>query len=155
MRRSWSRIALLLTLPAVGLAGCAETTAAAKKESPAHLEPIEGTAFKRVVLVPKAAERLAIQTVKVREATGQEMSGVTPTSQSGRTAVPYDAVLYDKAGATFTYINPKDFDYVRQPVTVEGIKSKVAVLSAGPPVGTSVVTAGAIELYGVETGVGK
>ena len=46
-------------------------------------------------------------------------------------------------------------EYDHQPITVAGIKSKVAILAAGPPLGTAVVTAGAAELYGVETGVGK
>jgi hypothetical protein len=83
------------------------------------------------------------------------MAGIVPAGQGGRTAIPYDAVLYDNAGATFSYTNPKDLDYVRQPITVEGIRNKVAVLTAGPPSGTAVVTVGAAQLYGVETGVGK
>ncbi len=139
----------------IGLGGCTESQATAKKEAPARIESIEGTSSKRVVLEPKAAQRIALQTVEVRPATPQEMAGITPSGQPTRTAVPYDAVLFDNAGVTFTYTNPKDLDYVRQPVTVEGVKSKVAILTVGPPVGTKVVTAGVQELFGAETGFVK
>ena len=152
LTRSWIS---LLTIMVVVLGGCAESKAAVKKVSPARVEPIEGTNRKRIVLVPKAAERLALRTVRVREATPDEMAGVVPADQSSRTAIHLDAVLYDKTGAAFTYVNPKGFDYHREPITIAGIKNKVAVLAAGPPTGTAVVTAGAAELYGVDTGVGK
>lgn len=156
MHITWLRIALVPAVALAGMTGCAkEETATKKKDKGASLVPIEGTTIKRIVLVPKAAERLGIDTVKVREATPQEMAGIVPAGQGGRTAVPYAAVLYDKTGATFTYTNPKDLDYVRQAITVEGIKENVAVLTAGPPPGTGVVTVGGAELYGVETGVGK
>lgn len=154
-----TRFRITVSLAALGLAvsGCAEVkeTTAAKKESPSHLEAIEGSTIKRVVLVPRAVERLGIQTTAIRPATPQEMEGVTPAGQSGRMAVPYDAIIYDRTGAPFTFTNPTDLTYVRQAVTVEGIKNKLAILSASPPAGTKVVTVGAIELYGAETGVGK
>ena len=157
MRTARTRITLSLVAVGLSLAGCAEVkeTSAVKKESPSHLETIEGSTIKRVILVPKAVERLGIQTVTIRPATPQEMEVVTPAGQGGRTAIPYDAVIYDKTGAPFTFTNPAELAYVRQAITVEGIKNKVAVLSAGPTVGTKVVTVGAIELYGAETGVGK
>jgi hypothetical protein len=40
---------------------------AAPKEEPAHVVPIEGTELSRVELTEKAAERIAVQTVPVRE----------------------------------------------------------------------------------------
>lgn len=155
-KRSLRLLAVLLVGAAVGGTGCAsETPVAAKKPSPAQLEPIDGTTIKRVVLVPRAVERLDIQTVAVRSATPQEMAGVTPAGQGGRTVVPYDALVYDKAGAPFAYTNPKGLEYVRQAVILDGIKNKLAIVSAGPATGTNVVIVGAMELYGVETGVGK
>jgi len=150
------RIAVLPTVVLVGLTGCAKTEVAVKKkDTGARLETIEGSTFKRIVLVPRAAERLGIQTTKVRAATPPEMAGLVPDGQSGRTAIPYEAVYYDKTGATFAYTNPTDLAYLRQPITIDGIRNKVAVLAAGPPSGTAVVTVGGAELYGVETGVGK
>lgn len=156
MRATWRRMVLLPAMAAIGLTGCAEAETAAKtKDTAAALVPIEGTNLKRVVLVPKAAERLGIETEPVRGATPDEMAGLVPAGQGGRMAIPYAAVLYDKTGATFTYINPQAHDYVRQPITLDGIKNKVAVVAVGPPAGTAVVTVGGAELYGVETGVGK
>ena len=156
MRTTRTRITLFLVGVALALTGCAEVKeSTAKKESPSHLEAIDGSTIKRVVLVPRAVERLGIQTVAIRQATPQEMEAITPAGQNGRMAVPYDAVIYDRTGAPFTFTNPTPLTYVRQAVTVEGIKNKVAILSTSPPAGTQVVTVGAIELYGAETGVGK
>ncbi|MEJ7764317.1 MAG: hypothetical protein WKF86_02375 [Acidimicrobiales bacterium] len=154
MRRTCSWITLLLAVMALGLTGCAKVDDEVKKVSASKVEAVEGTALQRVVLNPGAEKRLDIQTAKVREATPQEITGL-PAGQPGRTAMSYEALIYDKKGATFAYTNPKDLDYVRAPVTVEAIKDKVVLLASGPPVGTSVVVVGAVLLYGVETGVGK
>ncbi|HEY5731179.1 MAG TPA: hypothetical protein VIS72_14090, partial [Anaerolineales bacterium] len=58
---------VLLTIMSLQLAACAPKSAAAEKISPVKLEEIEGSDFKRVILTEKAAERLDIQTVTVRE----------------------------------------------------------------------------------------
>jgi len=44
--------------------------------------------------------------------------------------------------------------FVRHAITVDRIEADRAVLSAGPPIGTLVVTVGVAELWGIETGVG-
>jgi hypothetical protein len=44
--------------------------------------------------------------------------------------------------------------YAREPITVDFIEGDRAVLTAGPAAGTVIVTVGAAELYGTETGVG-
>jgi len=155
MHTSLPRIALMLAFGLLGATGCAEKTTTAKKPSPARVEAIDGSTIKRVVLEPKAVERLDIKTDKVRVATPEEMAGIVPAGQGGRTVVPFDAVLYDNTGATFAYTVPKPLEYLRQPITVEGIRNKVAVLTAGPPPETVVVTVGSVLLYGAETGVGK
>jgi hypothetical protein len=49
------------------LAACAPTPAAVEKIAPAKVEKIEGSDLKRVTLTEKAAERLNIQTIAVRE----------------------------------------------------------------------------------------
>lgn len=157
MPKPFTRIlALFLVAAALGT-GCGEVeeSTSSSSDEPAHLEPIENSTVKRVVLVPRAVERLGIKTAEVRPATPQEMEGIVPAGQPARTAIPFEAVLYDKKGAPFTYTNPKEREYVRQAITLDGIKKNVAVMSAGPPTGTRVVTVGGIELYGAETGVGK
>ena len=62
--------------------------------------------------------------------------------------IPYDAVLYAADGSTFTYTSPKPHVFVRAPISVRNIRGDRAVLSAGPPAGTPVVTVGSQELFG-------
>lgn len=68
--------------------------------------------------------------------------------------VPYSAVLYDRHGETWVYTCPEPLVYVRAPIVVDYIDGDLAVLTEGPPAGTEVVTAGASELFGAETGIG-
>jgi len=78
--------------------------------------------------------------------------------QSGsvvRKVIPYTALLYDTTGQTWTYTSDELLKFVRQKVTVDFIDGEKVYLSEGPTVGTTVVTYGAAELYGTETGVGK
>ena len=45
--------------------------------------------------------------------------------------------------------------YTRRRVVVRYVAADTAVLESGPPPGTAVVTAGAAELFGTETGFSK
>ena len=69
--------------------------------------------------------------------------------------IPYAAVLYDLHGETWVYTNPEPLVFVRQPITVDFVDGDRAVLLDGPPAGTAIVTVGAPELFGADTGVGK
>ena len=69
--------------------------------------------------------------------------------------VPYSSVLYDVSGNTWVYTNPKPLVFVRHAITVDFIERDIAVLTDGPSVGTKVVSVGAAELLGAETGIGK
>ena len=69
-------------------------------------------------------------------------------------AIPYKAVVYDAQGKAFTYVSPQPHVYNRVPLTVDDVQGDMAVLAIGPAVGTPVVTTGAAELWGAETGVG-
>jgi hypothetical protein len=75
--------------------------------------------------------------------------------QNAKTAkqltIPYAAVLYDTTGKTWVYTTSASLVFVRSPVTVDHIEGDQAVLTAGPAVGTAVVTTGAEELFGSET----
>ena len=64
--------------------------------------------------------------------------------------MPYDAVLYDAGGNTFTYTSPKPRVFVRAPITVVATSRRQGGPVRGPPAGTSVVTVGSQELYGSE-----
>jgi hypothetical protein len=68
--------------------------------------------------------------------------------------VPYAAVLYDLHGDAWVYTSLGPRAFVRAPIVVDYIEGDVAVLSEGPPADTEVVTDGASELYGAETGIG-
>jgi hypothetical protein len=80
--------------------------------------------------------------------------GEQPGGGAARTVVPYSAVVYDADGKTWAYTNAEGLVFVRYEIVVDRIENNVAFLSGGPPVGTLVVTVGAAELWGVETGVG-
>ncbi len=72
-----------------------------------------------------------------------------------RMVAPYGAVYYDGTGQAWVYTNPEPLVYERRPISVERIVGDLAVLSDGPPVGTTVVTIGAALLYGAEVIYGK
>ena len=75
--------------------------------------------------------------------------------ETPRNVVPYAAVLYGVNGETWVYTAPEPLVFVRQPITIDYIEGDLAILSEGPEAGTAVVTVGAAELFGAETGVSK
>ena len=132
-------------VPVVVLAGTILLASCAPVEPTVH-EPIpaveitdgaDESAPKTLTLTPDAVRRLEVQTVVVEDPT----------------AIPYTGVLYDKTGAPWVYSSPQERTYMRVPVTIEKVVGDTAELSAGPGVGTVVVTRAAIKLYGAETGV--
>jgi hypothetical protein len=148
MRHSKRWIAILGLLIAVPqLSACTQTSAEATGGAePAKVEHVEGSEdVSRLTLTAKAAERLGIQTAEVRE---QKVAG------KQRKVIPYGALLYDSKGATYVYVSPQPLTYVREPVEVDYVGAGMVVLTAGPAAGTRVVSVGAAELYGTETGVG-
>jgi hypothetical protein len=144
MRGSNRRILAMIGLAGLLLAACSGAPPeSAPKEAAVVVEKNEATGISRLALSENAAERLGIATAPVADA------------PAGRgTTVPYSAIVYDKDGATWAYTNPEALVYLRAAITVERIAEDLAILSSGPPVGTSVVTVGTAELWGVETGVG-
>lgn len=137
---------ILLLVMAFQFAACTQTPVTANEPAPVQLEPIPGTERYRMTLSPKAAQRLDVQTVPVRE---EVVDGTT------HKIIPYSALIYDLDGATWIYISPADLTFVREPVTVDYIEQDVVILTEGPDVGTEVATVAVAELYGTDTGVGK
>lgn len=157
--------AILITL---GLAACAtpaSNTSGGHKESPARVEAMPGKDVKKVTLTEQAARRVGIATVTIGAAqtappVGPTPSPVGPSPSAGTpaTVVPYSAVLYDPNGVAWVYTVPQPLTYVREKVvvaTVGGARGTDAFLAQAPPAGTTIVTTGAIELWGAELGVGK
>jgi hypothetical protein len=121
------------------LSACGGVTSEAAIPEPAKLE-----ADGRITLTEMASQRLGLQTAPISEAqVGGRM----------QTVVPYSAVLYGLHGETSVYVSPEPLVFLRQPITIGDIVGDVGVMLEGPPVGTEVVTAGAAELFGVESGL--
>jgi hypothetical protein len=78
-----------------------------------------------------------------------------PDSGKPQKVIPYAAELYDPRGDTWTYTNPEPLIFVRHRIDVDFIEGDRAVLREGPATGTTVVTAGAAELFGVEHKFGQ
>lgn len=141
--RRWRLVATVVA--GLALAACTSPGATTPKVDAVVVEKIEGTDLERLALSAKAAERLGISTEPV---------GAGPAGSASRTVIPYSAVVYDAEGAAWTYTSPESLVFVRHLITVDHIAGQQAVLTSGPALGTLVVTVGAAELWGVETGVG-
>lgn len=131
----------LLLIAGLLLSACASV--AEEEEAlhePATLEPIEDSDVSRLTLTEEAVVRLDI-----------EVGPVLGTGSA--TTIPYAAVFYTATGDTWTYTNPEPLTFVRVPIVVDHIRGDDVFLSDGPPSGMDVVTQGAAELYGTETGV--
>lgn len=152
MKNKYQRAVLILITLAILLLlllnRSIKTSPAPAKTEPAKVESITGNELNRVTLTEKAAQRLDIKTVPVRE----EMA-----TRSGnlQTVVPYSSVIYGLNGETWVYVSPKPLVFVRQAITIEYIEGDIAVLSEGPAPDTMVVKVGVAELYGIDTGIGK
>jgi hypothetical protein len=131
------RAGFALMVVGLVLAGCKEVPSNLVKSEPYELEAIKGTDLNRVKLSDKTAARIDLQTVQVQGNGKQKM-------------VPHSALIYNPNGQVFVYTKPEPRIYVRAPVTVTRAVGHRVVLSAGPPVGTDIVTVGAAELLATE-----
>ena len=144
--RRGRKVAALVTACVLSLsfAGCAKVPDAAPAENPAVLTAVPGTDLHRITLTEHAVERLGLAT---------QATAIDPQTQ--KLTVSYWAILYDSAGKTWVYTNPEPRVYVRQAIAVERITGDLALLTDGPPAGTTVVTTGAEELLGAEFDTGE
>ena len=141
-RRRSSGIAALLVAAGVGLAGCGGSAQGAGDE-PAEVASVAtpqdgGPAV--VTLVEAAAERLDVRTTPV-------------AAGPAGLVVPYAAVVYQPDGSSWVYVQTEELTYQRAPITITGISGDQVTVSSGPQAGTLVVSQGAAELVGVETGI--
>jgi len=145
--RRTAALAPLLVAGGLAVGGCASGAAhgataapATDTEEPATLQEGEDGAPGIVHLSPESQKQLDIRTTAV-------------TTAGGALVVPYGAVVYEPDGSSWAFVETKERTYQREPLTVTGISGNQVTLSSGPPVGTPVVTQGAAELVGVETGI--
>ena len=139
------------------------------KEEPAAIGSLNGQAGQKVwnaspVQAPPSANPLAA-TVDIYYSLANDKANLKPGQRVGATisltgsaeslTIPWGAVVHDLQGDTWVYVEKSPGAYKRQRVQVSYIVAGVAVLAAGPQPGTPVVTEGAIELFGAETGFSK
>lgn len=68
---------------------------------------------------------------------------------------PWSAILYDMNGGNWVYVKVSPGVFSRRRVAVSHVVGELAVLTRGVRAGDEVVTAGAVEIFGTEFGVGK
>lgn len=139
---------VVLIIAGLQLTACSEPKSKTEKIEPAHVEAIEGSALKRVLLTTKAMERLDIKTDQVSE------NLTTYSPKTVKKSVPYAALIYDPQGGAWVYTSPEPQVFVRHSIDVDYIKGDTVILNDGPPAGTVIATVGVAELYGTETGMG-
>jgi hypothetical protein len=120
------------------VAGCGGTHGT-QVSPPAHLQRT-GNATK-IVVTADGAQRIGLRTERAQKAGGP---GVM---------IPFSALIYDPSGKTYAFVAVRPLTYVEVPVTVARIDGQTAYLQKGPRAGAQVVSTGAEELYGVQTGV--
>jgi hypothetical protein len=130
-------IAAAASLSACGGASTGYDYDTASHHEPAKLEPIKGTDVQRVIFDAEAAKRVGLQTAAIRQ-DGEEK------------IMPYGAVIYDAEGNSYAYTVTEPLTFVRKEIEIDRVDGDSAMLSAGPPAGTKVVTVGTAEVYGTE-----
>jgi hypothetical protein len=142
-RRRAAALASLLVAGGIGLAGCAPAEGASPAtpvDEVATLEEGTDGGPGTVHLSQAAVDRLDLRTTAV-------------TSADGVLVIPYGAVVYEPDGSSWAYVQTADRTYQRQAIAIAGISGDTAALTSGPPAGALVVSQGAAELVGVETGI--
>jgi len=87
---------------------------------------------------------------------GQRLEVVLPLrDEEERLAVPASAIVLDHHGGSWVYVKTGLRRYARRRVEVARVVGEAAVLDSGPGEGAEVVKAGAMELFGAETGFSK
>ena len=134
--------AALLVAGGLTVAGCGASAQGAPSPpdevASVHTPPGGGPGI--ITLSQAAHDRLAVETAVV--AAGPAGLGI-----------PYAAVVYEPDGTAWVYAQADPLTYQRAPITITGITGDQVTLAAGPPPGTLVVSQGAAELVGVETGI--
>lgn len=135
------RWAVVATIGALLVVSGCKSDRVTEVHHPAKLEESGTEGIMKVVLEERAVERIGLQTAQVR---AEDRGG------SSRLVVPYGAILYDTKGDTWTFTNPEPRTYLRARIVVEAVDGDRAILTQGPPPGTTVVTVGATQLMGAE-----
>jgi hypothetical protein len=143
MRRLFDVLVVALAIASgAALAGCGGATDDVSGPPAARLERVPGSPAGQIVLSSVGARRIGVQTAPVR-----------PARRAARVVVPFSAIVYAPDGRAYAFVNKRPLVYVEAPVDIDHISGERAYLVRGPRAGARVVTVGAEELFGVQTGV--
>ncbi len=122
-------------------AGCSSGGSAASPPTAQLKQTSHGLS---VVLTPLGAQRIALRT-------GPALAG-----PGGQLTVPYGALVYEPSGEPAVYVATGSLTFTRSLVPVTQILGQTVYLKPGSlPAHSVVVTRGAEELLGVQSGVGE
>src|SRR5579884_893670 len=134
-------IALLGGAALLACAGCGAS-------NPPRTEPsyvvgrVPGTHQWQIVLTPDGAGAIGIQTARAASVRGRRAS----------VTIPLSAIIYSATGETYAYVSPRRLAYRQVAIRVRTIVGRTVYLRSGVPPGSRVVTVGAEELFGAQTG---
>lgn len=99
----------------------------------------------------------ALSGVAGRLRPGERVNVTVPVGSGGAMAltVPAASVVHDIYGGAWVYERIDSLTFARRRIEITRMVDGRAVITRGPAAGTSVVTSGAAELFGVEFGPGK
>lgn len=121
------------------------------KIEPAHVDHIEGSELNRLTLTQRAVDRIEIKTDTVSDLQSTVLNNLNSKLIG---TVPYSSILYDSNGKSWVYKNSEPLVYSRHEIQVDFIEGNTVALLDGPAPGTTIVTQGAAELFGIEFKVG-
>jgi hypothetical protein len=135
------KLTALLALAALGVSACGSAASPSIPPS-AVLKRVSGSRAGRIVLSSVGEQRIGVETAVVRRGRGRRTL-----------IIPYSSVIYAPDGNTYAFINQSPLTFTEVPIAVARIDGASAYLNRGPRPGARVVTVGAEELFGVQTGV--
>jgi predicted small lipoprotein YifL len=134
--------ALVVVIGAV-LAGCGSSGEPSIPPS-SKVVPVHGSPAGKIVLTAAGAQHLGLETATVR--------GVASPA-AAKTSIPVSSVVYAPSGQTYAFVSEGPLTFTEVPITIDRISGDSVLLLKGPRAGATVVTVGAEELFGVQTGV--
>jgi hypothetical protein len=140
--RSLILAGLALALAGIGPAGCGSSDEGPEPQASAHLIRSAGQPHGVIVLTALGAERIGLSTSPVHPAAGR-----------AHVLVPASAIVYDASGHPLAFTRVSPLHFVMQPVDLVRFAGGAALLRGGPRAGSQVVSVGAEELLGVQSGV--
>jgi hypothetical protein len=134
---------LAIVAGAVALAGCGSSAEPSIPPS-GKVVPVRGNPAGKIVLTAQGAQHLGLQTSTVR--------GV-PALGAAKAIIPFASVVYAPSGKTYAFVRQGPLTFTEVPIAIDHISGGSVYLLKGPRAGSRVVTVGAEELFGVQTGV--